>query len=293
MARLKGDSRAAMEAYRKAFDLCPDKARAGGVRFLQGVCGIEEGNPYLAAESFESAAKIDDFPQADLAAGLSVLAYQLHGKADSLAKAAAVLQLPVARKSPFAQEINLLAVMAKGKSFREHGLSKESASADGATRVWSEYDAYWIPFASTKLFTMAGADGKFIQRHIGLKNFTSSALWTSQSPAAIFRLARPITPPKLSPSGSAIAFTVQGEVFPVADNYCELFAVDLKGAVLIGNAPAAASGKTKGRQIISDFSWANDSEVKLSGVEVDIFGGQKPFEKTVTALRWSGVRVIK
>ena len=279
-ARLKGEQRTALEIYQKCIDLCADRARVGGVRFQQGLCALELADPYQAGEYFEQAANIEDFPQADYAAALGAISYGLHGRQEALNKAAKLLQLPVAKKSPLAAEMGQLLNAVKGKTFKDHGVSKEEVSADGQARAWVEFDAYWMPYAATKSTALDQPDGKLAQRHFGVKRLTASGIYSNKLPTPILRVARPVTAPKLSPSGIAIAFTVSGEIFPLPDNFCELFVLDLQGKVFFGNAAAAATARNKSRHIITKFDWNGDSEIKMSGVEVDVFGGQKPFEKT-------------
>ncbi len=289
LARQKGAQREALEAYRKAMDYCPDRARVGGVRFLQGVCNLELDDLVHAAEMFEQAARIDDFPQADFAAGMSAMAYYLDARPDSITKAAAALQLPAARKSAIVTELAQIPAMLKGKSSKDHGATPEAIGANGDAHAWAEYDTYWIPVVFSKPVWMEVGDGKFANRRVGVKCMTATSIYTNKQPTPIFRLARPVTAPKLSPSGSALAFTVSGEIFPVPDNFCELMVLDLTGGVVNGNAQAAAAGRTKSRQILTQFSWSGNSEISLTGVDVDVFGGQKAFEKTVPVGR-GGVR---
>ena len=148
--------------------------------------------------------------------------------------------------------------------------------------AWSEFDQYWIPWASTKSFASEGADGKLSERHVGVKSMISTTIWTNQAATPIFTFARAGSPPKLSPSGTLIAFTVSGEVFPIADTFCDLLVIDLKGAVVQGNAQAAISGHTHGRKVITEFSWLNESEIRIVGVDLDVLGGKKPFARTIS-----------
>ncbi len=285
-ARLKGEQRAALDAYKKAMDICADKASVGGARFLQGVCELELGEIFQAGEMFEQAARIEDFPQADCAAGMSAMCYLLHGKADSQSKAGTVLQLPHLRKSPLFSELNQLAGLLRGKALKEHGTTAEAVSADGGAHAWVEFDQYWIPSVSTRPLRMSLEEGKFVERRLGLLRMTASSIFTNKSPKPILRVARAVTPPKLSPSGAALAFTVNGDVFPAPDNFCDLIVLDLTGGVFNGNTVAATAGKTKSRQILAHFTWNTDAEIRTSGVEVDVFGGQKAFEKAVPVGGW-------
>lgn len=285
LARLKGDQRKAVELYQRAYDLCPDKARTGGTKFFQGMCELEQGNAYQAGEFFDSAAHNDDFPQADYAAGLAALSFMLHGRTETTAKANQVLALPSVQKSPLAAEFGQLSGMVKNRQVKEHGSTKETVSADGAARAWAEFDTYWLPFAATKPVAAESPDGKLVARHVTLKRFAASTIWTNKSNTAVFKIAAPVTQPQLSPSGNLLAFTASGDVFPLPDNFCELFVLNLDGAVHLGNTANAVTGKTKGRQIISKFAWETDSSVKIQGVEVDVFGGQRTLDKSVAIAR--------
>jgi len=280
LARIKGQHRRAMEIYQRAIDLCPDKARVGGVRFQQGLCDLEMGDANQAAEMFEQAAGIEDFPQADFAAAYGAMAYALAGRAEAANKASRVLQLPAAKKSPLAAEMAQIPMAIKGRVFKTHGQSKEAVSADGQSSAWVEFDDYWIPFGATKATPLEQADGTFVPKRFGVNHLTASAIFSNKQATPIFSAARPLNELKLSPSGNLLAFEVSGEVFPVGDQFCELFVIDLQGKVHYGNAQAAVQGKTKGRHIINDFTWNSDSELKISGLEVDDFGAQRPFEKT-------------
>ena len=285
IARQKGEQRKAIELYQRAYDMCPDKARTGGTKFLQGMCELELGNLYPAAEFFDSTAKNDDFPQADFAASLASMSFLLNGKPETAAKAAAVMQLKSARKSLYAAEFAQLQPQARNKSPHEHGSTKESVSADGSAHAWAEFDIFWMPHVSTSAFAVEGDDGKPALRHMGLKRLAATSIWTHKSNTPIFRLAESVTQPQLSPSANLLAFTASGDVFPLRDNFCELFVLDTAGVVYAGNAAAASAGKTKGRQIIEKFSWDSESAVKIEGVEVDVFGGRKALEKTINIAR--------
>ncbi len=288
-ARLKGEQRAAIETYRKALALCGDKACMGGMYFLQGMCAVEMSDPQQAGEFFEQAARIDDFPQADYAAALSAMAYLLSGRENG-AKANAMLQLPIAKKSPFAAEFASLESIVRDKAFKERITGKQDVSAGGLARAWVVADNYCVPYAAAKPARMEVGAGTFAERHIGPARMTASEIHTDKSTLPILRVARPVTAPKLSPSGAALAFTVSGEVFPAPDNYCDLVVMDLAGGVYAGNTLGATAGKTKGRQIFNQFAWNGNSEIKASGVEVDVFGMQRPFEKVVPVGRLGNVR---
>ncbi|MEI6231685.1 MAG: tetratricopeptide repeat protein [Planctomycetota bacterium] len=281
LARQTGAHRDALDAYRKALDYCPDKARVAGVRFQQGVCELEWGDAFQAADFFEQAAKIEDFPQADLAAGLSAMALLLHGRKESAAKAASLLQLPVVRKSPFAAELAIIPALVKGKNFKDHGATPEAATPDDTVHAWAEYDTFWMPFVSTKPIGMDLGDGTYSLRRIGLKRVTASSILTNKQTTPILKIARPVTAPKLSPNGQALAFTISGEVPPVADTFCELMVLDLTGGVYNGDPIAAAKGLIRSRQVLTQFAWKGPSEITLTGATIDLFGGQKPFVKPV------------
>jgi len=278
-ARDKGDYQQALQFYREAFPIVADDACGGGIRFLEGLCAFEAGGDLrLAAEKWEQAARSADFPQVGYAAGLSAIAYCL---ADHSEKATTVLQLTTARNSPLATELNQLPSWLNDRPRMESEKSKEVVSADGATRCWVEYERCQVPFASLVPRRVPAREGKYAERRIGTQTVTVSSVWLAGTAQPIYRIPRVITAPKFSPNGALLAFAAAGEVFPLADDFCDLFVIDRRGTQVLGDSRAAFSSQGKGRHIVKKFDWLDSQQISVSGSEVDVFGGETPFSKTI------------
>ena len=280
-SRLKGDYVDAADAYRRASPLCADEATVGGLRFQEAMCAFENGELVHAAEKWEAAARTTDFPQGQYAAALSAIAYSLDGHADAVSKANAVLQLPAAKNGPLATEISQLLAQVKGLPYRDHSVSKENATADESLKTWVEIDLYSIPFASLSTVRVPDKDGKFIERHVGAHTVTASAVGISGAQAPIFRIPCAITIPSISPDKRHLAFAAEGEVFPLNPTFCDVFVIDTRGAVDVGNSNVLTTGILSSRTTISGLTWTDTTALKITGSTVDVFGGETSYTRTL------------
>jgi tetratricopeptide (TPR) repeat protein len=279
-ARGQGNQREAIDTYLMALPLCPDEARGGGVRFLQGLCSLEALDYWAASEQFEFAAK-SGFPHADYAAGLSALTALLAERAESDRKASGALNMPVARKSAFTQELSQLPQQFQGrKAVEKQPATKEVLSGQGG-RIWVEASRYLIPYAYINPTRVYTPDGKIAERRIGLRPVTASAIKLGGVENPIFQIPREISLPKFSSTGTLLAFSATGEVFPRGDVPCDIFVIDLKGAVVLGNARAVHSGSLQSRFAVKDFDWSGAAELKVDALEIDVFGGETPVTRTI------------
>jgi tetratricopeptide (TPR) repeat protein len=279
-ARAQGKPQDALEFYRQGIPLCPDEARVGGVRFLQGLCALESFDYWQAGEQFEFAAKSNGFPHADYAAGLGALCAWLAERPESDKRAGGLLQMIVARNSPLAQEFGTLAAQFQGRHAVEKTTGKEVVSAQGA-RVWVEAQKYLLPYVFLKPARVLGPDGKHVERRIGLRPVTASAVKVAGTEQPIFRIPREISAPQFSAAGGTLAFAVSGEVFPRGEALCDVFAIDLKGVLLLGSPRVVYSGQLESRQIVSRFEWSGASDLKVDVLEIDVFGGETPKSRTL------------
>jgi tetratricopeptide (TPR) repeat protein len=280
-SRLKGDYVDAADAYRRASPLCADEATVGGLRFQEAMSAFENGELVHAAEKWEAAARTTDFPQGQYAAALSAIAYSLDGHADAAAKATAVLQLPAAKSGLIATEVAQLLGLVKGLPYRDHSVSKENATADDSLKTWVEIDLYTLPFASLSPVRVQDKDGKFVERHVGVRSVTASAVGLSGAQAPIFRIPCAITIPSISPDKHHLAFAAEGEVFPLNPTFCDVYVIDVRGTVAVGNTNVLNTGVLTSRATVSGLTWTDTTELKISGSTVDVFGGETPYTKTL------------
>ena len=280
-ARSKGDYAAAAETYRQASQICPDEASVGGIRFLEALCAVESSDLIHAGEKWEAAARTADFPQNQYAAGLSAAAYTLDGHPDALARGAAALQLNSAKNGPLAAEFAQLPNSLRGKTWRVHSTSKENAAADNSVKTWVEIDAYTIPFASIAP-TRIEENGKYFERHVGVRPVTASAVGLSGSQQSIFHIPCAITIPSISPDKRHLSFAATGEVFPLRPTSCDVFVIDMRGTVVVGNLSVCYTGALASRNTVTALTWNDALELKVTGATIDVFGGETPYTKTVS-----------
>jgi len=118
-ARAKGAPGEALKLYAQAIDLCPAESMLAGVKFRAALAAYEAGDPGLAGEHWESAARCISFPQADYASGLSAMAYKLDGRPGMNERADAALRLGVARNSVLKKELLALPRDLHGRTYRK------------------------------------------------------------------------------------------------------------------------------------------------------------------------------
>ena len=280
-ARSKGDYATAAEAYKQASPICPDDASVGGLRFLEAMCAFENGDLLHAGEKWEAAARTADFPQNQYAAGLAAIAYTLDGHTDTVTKAQNALQLPVAKTGPLASELAQLPPAIRGKVYRDHSTSKENMAPDNSAKTWVEIDVYSIPFASITPVPVQDKDGKSVGRRIGIKTVTASSVGLSGYDQPIFHIPCAITIPSFAPDKRHIAFAASGEVFPLPQSFCDVYVLDSRGTVSVGNLNVCYTGVLATRNTVSALTWTDALSLKVSGSKIDVFGGETPYTRTV------------
>jgi hypothetical protein len=280
--RIDGKHDKALELYPKIAPLCADQALVAGLRFQEALCQFETGDVARAAEKWEQASRVSDFSQAQYAAGLSAVCYVLDAPhADVVPKAIAALALPAAKGGPLATEFSQLLTFLKGKSYREHEKGPEQ-KGDGGVSTWAEYDRYYIPFASLRPQRIVEKGAKPVEMHIGARPVTVSAIWLnngSQDP--ICRVPFETTSPILAPGAKHVAFVATGDIFPLPPKSCEIYVVDLRGQIILGDAQAIGTGQLARRSTISNMSWSDPNDLKIIGTLVDAFGGETAYSKNV------------
>jgi hypothetical protein len=101
----------------------------------------------------------------------------------------------------------------------------------------------------------------------------------SQDP--IYRLPFEVSAPMLGPGGKRVAFTANGDVFPLPAKPCEVYVVDLRGGLMLGDAQAVITGQLSKRSTVSTVAWNDVNDLKVSGTTVDVFGGETPYSKSL------------
>ena len=285
--RLKGDQAAAIEGYRGAEALCASEDLKGGLRFLQGMAEFEQGNIAAAAERWETAARSNDFAQAGYVAGLAAETWYLDGRPESDAKGNQALQRAQTLLPNLGPELQTLTALIKGKPAKSVKLSDEIKSPDQKVHAWVEVTELLVPQASLLPQRMLTPDRKYSDRYIGVALATSSALQlggtgVAEGTRTLVRIPRPISLPNFTPAGDMIGFLAQGEVFPLADAFCEAYVVDLNKNLLAGDPGALTGGPLRGRAMLSSLTWAGPRDLRADGVQVDYLGGQTPVQKVVS-----------
>ncbi|MCZ7644733.1 MAG: hypothetical protein M5U26_05540 [Planctomycetota bacterium] len=283
LARVKGDGAAALAAYQAAQNVAPDEALAGGIRFLNAMTYFESGDMVHAGESFEIAARVKVFPQRDYAAGLAAICFALDGRPDSAQRANAALAMARDLKSPLADDLQKLTRELGGRPFKSQRLSNEQKSPDKAMRSWVDITEYLVPQAFLQPRRLLTPAGEYDARRLCVALVTSSSIQVAGLPEGtqtLLRLPCPISVPIFSPGNDLLAFRAEGEVFPLPDQFCEVYVIDLRGNILLGDARAALNGDLRRREVIENVSWSNPRELHLKGAYIDAFGNQTRLDKT-------------
>lgn len=281
-ARAKGDYGAAREQYKTAGKVCPSEDFAGGVKFQEAMAAFENGEMSTAGELWEAAARSKGFPQAEYASALAAIAFALENRPDTDRRADQALQLGLAMNGPLKNELQRLPAELRGLKYKQTRLSEEAKSPDKTLGVWVESTEYVIPQAFLRPARMLGADRKYGERRIGAALLTSSAIHVAGLPEgarAITRIPRPISVPQFSPGGELVACMAEGEVFPMGDQFCEAFVLDLRGNLLLGQANTLQTGWLSARQRLQSIAWSGPRELRLKGAYVDVFGNETLLDK--------------
>lgn len=283
-ARVKGQSKEALDLYGKAIEMCSSEAMVAGVKFQAALTAYENGNPSLAGEHWESAARCPGFPQAEYASGLSAMAYKLDGHPGMNERADAALRLGIARNAGLKNDLLALPRDLHGRVYRQKRTEAEQKSPDQTLRAWFDVTEYEIPTASLRPRPMMDSEGKDVIRQVGCLRITISELNVAGLPAGTQVLAKmpfPVSTPLFSPEGKMIAFQAQGDLFPKGRGFCEVYVVSLSGAVLQGNVPALTTGRLSTRTRLTSLQWAGPQALLESGTTIDVFGNEAPFQKNL------------
>lgn len=284
MARVKGDYAAAKEQYKQAEKVCPSEDFVGGVKFQEAMAAFENGEMTEAGERWEAAARCKGFPQAEYAAGLSAIAFALENRPESDRRADQSLKLGLAFNGALKTELQRLPTELRGLKYKQVRLSDETKSPDKTLGTWVEITEYVIPQAFLHPTRVLGADRKYTERRLCTALMTTSAIQIAGLPEgtkAIARIPRPVTVPQFSPGGEYVSFLAQGEVFPLPDNFCEAYVMDLHGAIQIGDPSVLQTGWLSTRQVIQSLSWTAAKEIRLKGSNVDVLGNETLLDKTL------------
>jgi len=284
-ARLKGASDEALKLYGAAIEMCPAESMVAGVKFQAALAAYESGNPGRAGEHWESAARCNNYPQADYASGLSAMAYKLDGRPGMNERADSALRLGVARNSVIKQDLLALPRDLHGRAYRQKRSETEQKSPNKALRAWFEVTEYELPLANLRPRPVFDADGKNVLRRVGCSRVSVSELNVAGLPQGTQMLARvpfAVSTPLFSPDGRMVAFQAKGDIFPKGRAFCETYVVNLGGAILHGNTQALTSGRLATRSRVTSLQWAGPQSLVVSGTTVDAFGGEKPFQRSVT-----------
>ena len=285
LARVNGDYAKAMEHYREAEKVSPSEAFTGGVKFLEGMTAYEQGEMFEAGTRWESAARSNAFPQAEYAAGLAAIAYALDGRAHALSKADQALRLGVDMKGPLKTELDRLPQELRGLNYKQARASPLVHSPDKAFNTWVDITEYVVPQAYVRPTLVLCADRKYQQRRIAAQLLTKSTVMLAGLPEgtqAVVRVPRHISPPSFGPGNDLLAFTAQGEVFPLPDTFCEAYVVDFRGRILLGDARALQSGTLSTRSVINALTWTGARELHVKGSYLDVFGNETLLDKQET-----------
>lgn len=288
-ARANGNFTEALSSYRSAEQHCGSEDLVGGVKFLQGMTAFESGDLYMAGEHWEAAARSKEFPQADYAAGMSFISFMLDKRTGADRRAEGVFRVGLSRTKVLKDDLTALRDELAGKAHRQNRLSNEVKSADQTLRAWVDINEFLLPVAVLKPQMVLGADRKFAPRRLFARTVTASSVQVAGLPEGtktLLRVPLPISVPQFAPNSTAagglLSFEAQGEVFPVANAYCEVYVVNLAGAVLRGNAEALKTSHLAARTVIAKSAWTGPNQLNVQGKRIDVFGNETPYQDTFT-----------
>lgn len=241
--RAAGRSRQAAEQLKEASALAADRGWAAGLNFLAARSLLEAGQGVAAAQLFRRASEVAEFPQADWAAGLAVVAYVRGGRED-LAAEEAMRCKDLYKSSPLAGDFAAMAKALAAEPARAE-TDEESGGPGGRARV-----ERW-PVTRTG-FDFRGAGGRRLTvergvywRLVLLPAGGEARVLLDRSPVRLSHLA-------FAPGEGALAFLAD---FGAAGG-SRLLAVDLAGKALLGDLAALAAGRPAGEPCPGGgFAW--------------------------------------
>jgi hypothetical protein len=244
--RAAGKYVAAARSFKEAASFSGDRAWAAGLMFGCAVNLFEAGKGAAAGPIFRNVSKTGEFPQADWAAGLCVIAYAIGGRGDM---AAEEIQRCTDRyaNSILIGDFRALATTVRSRARKARTLENVAGAGGSAARI----EARPASFAHVSLVPreVAGV-GK---RRLALVNrdLYRVVLAPKNGPqrALLDRVPLKLSELSFSPNGRRLAF-LAGE-----KGARSLYALDLSGKARLGNLEALMSGRPDPTTRAESYDW--------------------------------------
>ncbi len=247
--RVAGDPAAAARLWKKASGFASDRAWAAGLLFGYAVDLLAAGRGASAGQVFRKVSEVKEFPQADWAAGLGVIAYAM-GRRDDLARENIQRCQDRYKTSLLFADFKALAAALKVK-VREARTVEEARSPGGAG---ARLEARPTTGAHVH-FTPRATPGGGAKRRLALASYDlyRIVLVPEGKPQKALLDGVPFKLSKMSfsPKGDRIAFLAGGE----GGDERSLYVLDLSGKALLGNVKKLVAGRLDARTRATDYRW--------------------------------------
>ncbi len=261
--RAAGDPAGAARIFKKASGFAGDRAWAAGLLFGCALNLLEAGHGAKAGLVFRQVSEVKEFPQADWAAGLGVIAYAV-GRRDDLAGENIQRCQDRYKKSFLFSDFKALAeaLKIKTRAARNLGEVRGPGGPGGAGARLEARPTAGAHVCFTPRATPAGAERRLALASYDLYRIV---LVPGNGPqrALLDRVPFEISELGFSPQGDRLAFLAgpEGET--------SLYAVDLSGKALMGDLKKLLAGRLDPRTRAAGYRWP-----KLGGLPRAI--GDKP-----------------
>jgi tetratricopeptide (TPR) repeat protein len=247
--RASGNMLKAARSFKEAAAFSGDRAWAGGLLFNYANNLLAAGKGAAAGPIFRKASEIDEFPQADWAAGFCVVAYALGGRRDMAAEEALRCR-DLYAKSPLAPDYKALAKSLEAADRRSRVTENVSRAGGERARleVWP-VQALHASLSPRELPVLGSRRLGLIERNT-YRVVLKPAKGTQR--AVLDRVPLPLSKLGFAPDGGSLAF-IAGE-----GRGRSLYVVDLSGRSLLGDLNALLRGRTDPRTRAADYVWPPD-----------------------------------
>jgi Tol biopolymer transport system component len=232
--RASGDLASAARSFREAASYSSDRAWAAGLQFWYAMNLLEAGKGAAAGPIFRKVSEVREFPQADWAAGMCVVAYAMGGR-DDMAAEELLRCRDLYAKSFLAGEFRALATDLKEAKRRSRLVENVTGPRGAAARLEA-----WPTTGLHLSFKPSAAVGRKGKRRLGLVSYDLYRLVlvpkSGAQKALLDRVPVRLSTVSFSPGGTRIGFLAGRE------GGRSLYSIDLLGRGRSGNLKALLKG---------------------------------------------------
>ncbi len=255
-----GDSPGAARSMREAAGFSGDRAWAAGLHFGYAMNLLKAGKGASAGPVFRKVSEAREFPQADWAAGLCVLAYTA-GRRDDLA--AEEIQRCNDRygKSPLSTDFKALAGDLKSVSRKSRILERTPVIAGNGARL----EAWPVTAAHLSFEPASTPAGRERRLAVIARKLYRVVIVPKQGAqqALLDRVTVRLSDLSFSPRGNRLAF-LAGE-----PGERSLYAIDLRGKSRVGNLKDLLAGRLDPATRTEDYRWDDKRNIPIPRDKAD------------------------